>query len=117
VTLFDRCFYVAMLAGSALLLFAGLMLATISGMSPISSRSIILVNRHSQINGNYRLFPLLYLAVGQTLSLIVFFLAWAFHPTKLVMKWYLIACGAAWVFVLAMALTLYGSFRLGWPGL
>jgi hypothetical protein len=86
-------------------------------MSPILSSSIILVNTHSQINGNYHLFPLLYLAFGQTLSLIVFFLAWAFHPTKLAMKWYLIACGATWVFVLAMALTLYAAFQLGWPGL
>jgi len=117
VTLFDRCFYVGMLTLSALLLFIGLALATIAGVSPILSGSIILWNSDSQINGNYHLFPLLYLGVGQTLSLIVFFLAWAFHPTKFVMKWYLIVCGAAWFFVSLTALVLYVSFLVGWPGL
>ncbi len=117
MTLFDRCFYVTLLTVSALLLFIGLALAIIAGVSPILSGSIILANSHSQINGNYHLFPLLYLAVGQALSLIVFSLGWAFHPTRFVMRWHLIVCGAAWLFVLAIALVLYGSFRLGWPGL
>jgi hypothetical protein len=102
---------------SALLLFVGLALATIASMSPILSGSIILIKSDSQIKGNYHLLPIIYLSVGQTLSLIVFVLGWAFHPTKLVMRWYLIVCGAAWLFVLAMALGLYSSFRLGWPGL
>jgi Mn2+/Fe2+ NRAMP family transporter len=106
-----------MLTLSALLLFVGLALATIAGVIPILSRSIILVNGHSQIKGNYHLYPLIYLSVGQVLSLTFFFFGWASHPTKLVMKWYLVLCVVVWIFVLALALILYVSFRLGWPGL
>jgi len=81
------------------------------------SGSIILVNNESQIKGNYHLFPLVYLSIGQVLSLIFFFFGWAFHPTKRAVKWYLIACAVVWIFVLAVALVLYVAFRLGWAGL
>ena len=106
-----------MLTVSALLLLVGIALATIAGVSPILSGSIILMNNDSQIKGNYHLFPLIYLSAGYTLSLIFFFFGWAFYPTRLAIKWYFIASIVAWISMLAIAMVLYVSLRIGWPGL
>jgi hypothetical protein len=117
VNLLDRLFYAAMLTVSALLLFSGLVLAAIAGVSPILSGSIILVNNNSQVADNYHLFPVVYYSIFYILSLILFLVGWLFHPTNIVLKSYLIVSVVAWTLVLAMALVLYISFHLGWAGL